>query len=104
LPLVKWLLAIRHYVVLFFLDIAAFVVVIVVWFAILFNGTSPGACSTSSRGHPLEHPGDRLCVHPRHRPVPAVPAGPVGDQSHETGSIVVWRHVCLDPGRSRRKA
>ena len=26
-------------------------------------------------GHPLEHPGDRLCVHPRHRPVPAVPAG-----------------------------
>jgi hypothetical protein len=39
LPLVKWLLAIPHYVVLFFLDIAAFVVVIVVWFAILFNGT-----------------------------------------------------------------
>ena len=29
LPLVKWLLAIPHYVVLFFLDIAAFVVVIV---------------------------------------------------------------------------
>jgi Domain of unknown function (DUF4389) len=41
LPLVKWLLAIPHYVVLFFLDIAAFVVVIVVWFAILFNGTYP---------------------------------------------------------------
>src|SRR6266446_6631744 len=41
LPLVKWLLAIPHYVVLFFLDIAAFVVVIVVWFAILFTGTYP---------------------------------------------------------------
>jgi Domain of unknown function (DUF4389) len=41
LPLVKWLLAIPHYVVLFFLDIAAFVVVIVAWFAILFTGTYP---------------------------------------------------------------
>jgi hypothetical protein len=41
LPLVKWLLAIPHYVVLFFLDIAAFVVVIVIWFVILFTGTYP---------------------------------------------------------------
>ena len=41
LPLVKWLLAIPHYVVLFFLDIAAFVVVIVAWFAILFTGRYP---------------------------------------------------------------
>src|SRR6266851_2493296 len=37
LPLVKWLLAIPHYIVLFFLGIAAFVVVIVVWFVILFT-------------------------------------------------------------------
>lgn len=42
LPLVKWLLAIPHYIVLFFLNIAAFVVVIVAWFAILFTGTYPG--------------------------------------------------------------
>jgi Domain of unknown function (DUF4389) len=41
LPLVKWFLAIPHYVVLFFLDIAAVVVVIVAWFAILFTGTYP---------------------------------------------------------------
>jgi hypothetical protein len=41
LPLVKWLLAIPHYVVLFFLGIAAFVVVIVAWFAILFTGHYP---------------------------------------------------------------
>src|SRR5437762_6044483 len=41
LPLVKWLLAIPHYIVLFFLDIAAFVVVIVTWFAILFTGRYP---------------------------------------------------------------
>ena len=41
LPLVKWLLAIPHYIVLFFLGIAAFVVVTVVWFAILFTGRYP---------------------------------------------------------------
>jgi hypothetical protein len=41
LPLVKWLLAIPHYIVLFFLEIGAFVVVIVVWFAILFTGRYP---------------------------------------------------------------
>ena len=41
LPLVKWLLAIPHYVVLFFLYIAAFFVVIAAWFAILFTGRFP---------------------------------------------------------------
>lgn len=41
LPLVKWFLAIPHYVVLFFLDIAAIVVVIIVWFAVLFTGRYP---------------------------------------------------------------
>ena len=41
LPLVKWLLAIPHYVVLFFLDIAAFVVIVITWFAILFTGRYP---------------------------------------------------------------
>lgn len=43
LPLVKWFLAIPHYIVLFFLDIGAFVVVIVAWFAILFTGHYPRA-------------------------------------------------------------
>src|SRR6202049_2548772 len=41
LPLVKWLLAIPHYVVLFFLGIAAAVSIIVAWFAILFTGRYP---------------------------------------------------------------
>ncbi|HEY3007683.1 MAG TPA: DUF4389 domain-containing protein [Micromonosporaceae bacterium] len=41
LPLVKWLLAIPHYIVLFFLDIGAFVAVVVAWFAILFTGSYP---------------------------------------------------------------
>src|SRR3954466_452342 len=41
LPLVKWFLAIPHYIVLFFLYLAVIVVVIVAWFAILFTGRYP---------------------------------------------------------------
>jgi hypothetical protein len=41
LPLVKWFLAIPHYIVLFFLYIGAFFVVIAAWFAILFTGRYP---------------------------------------------------------------
>ena len=41
MPLVKWLLAIPHYVVLFFLGIAALVSIIVAWFAIIFTGRYP---------------------------------------------------------------
>jgi hypothetical protein len=41
LPLVKWLLAIPHYIVLLFLHIAVVVVVVVAWFAILFTGRFP---------------------------------------------------------------
>jgi hypothetical protein len=41
LPLVKWLLAIPHYIVLFFLAIAAVFAVIIAWFAILFTGRYP---------------------------------------------------------------
>ncbi|HXO09666.1 MAG TPA: DUF4389 domain-containing protein [Solirubrobacteraceae bacterium] len=41
LPLVKWLLAIPHYIVLFFLTIAALLAAIFAWFAILFTGRYP---------------------------------------------------------------
>jgi hypothetical protein len=41
LPIVKWLLAIPHYVVLFFLDIGAFFAAIGAWFAIVFTGRYP---------------------------------------------------------------
>jgi hypothetical protein len=41
LPLVKWLLAIPHYIVLFFLWIASVAVVVAAWFAILFTGRFP---------------------------------------------------------------
>ncbi len=41
LPLVKWLLAIPHLIILVFLALAALVVVIIAWFAILFTGRYP---------------------------------------------------------------
>jgi hypothetical protein len=41
LPLVKWFLAIPHYIVLAFLGIAALVCVVIAWFAILFTGRYP---------------------------------------------------------------
>jgi hypothetical protein len=41
LPLVKWLMAIPHYIVLFFLEVGAFFAVIGAWFAILFTGRYP---------------------------------------------------------------
>ena len=41
LPLVKWFLAIPHYIVLAFLVVGAVVCVIIAWFAILFTGRYP---------------------------------------------------------------
>jgi len=43
LPLVKWLLALPHYVVLVFLWLGAVVAVVIAWFAILFTGRYPRA-------------------------------------------------------------
>ncbi len=39
--LVKWLLAIPHYIILFFLGIAYFILTIVAFYAILFTGRYP---------------------------------------------------------------
>ncbi len=41
LPLIKWLLALPHYVVLFFLHVGMLFAVIAAWFAILFTGRYP---------------------------------------------------------------
>jgi hypothetical protein len=41
LPLVKWLLALPHYLVLIVLSVGAFFAVVIAWFAILFTGRYP---------------------------------------------------------------
>jgi hypothetical protein len=41
LPLVKWLLALPHYLVLTVLSIGAFFAVVIAWFAIVFTGRYP---------------------------------------------------------------
>jgi hypothetical protein len=50
LPLVKWFLAIPHYVVLFFLYIGAFFAILFAWFAILFTGRYPRELFTFVEG------------------------------------------------------
>ena len=50
LPLVKWLLAFPHYVVLVFLNLAAVIAVIVAWFAILVTGRYPRGVFTFVEG------------------------------------------------------
>jgi hypothetical protein len=40
-PLIKWFLAIPHWVALFFLSFVAFAIWIIAWFAILFTGRYP---------------------------------------------------------------
>ena len=93
LPLVKWLLAIPHFIVLVFLGLGAFVSVVIAWFAILFTGRYPrglfdyvvgvGRWGTARHG---------LRVPARHRPLPAVLAA------------ALRRARGSRPGRRRRRA
>jgi hypothetical protein len=50
LPLVKWLLAIPHYIVLFFLTIGAVLAALGAWFAILTTGHYPRGLFTYIEG------------------------------------------------------
>jgi hypothetical protein len=80
MPLVKWLLAIPHFIVLFFLTIAAFVCVVIAWFAILFTGRYPrglfdfvldaGAGACASR--PTHPSWPRTAIQPFSEPVRAL--------------------------------
>lgn len=79
LPLVKWFLAIPHYVVLFFLWIGAVVAVIMAWFAILFTGRYPRGLFDYVEG--VIRWGNRVTAYAfilttdRYPPVPAAPIG-----------------------------
>jgi hypothetical protein len=50
LPLVKWFLAIPHYIALALLGIATVVAVVIAWFAILFTGRYPRSIFTFVEG------------------------------------------------------
>ena len=91
LPLAKWLLAIPHYIVLFFLYLAAIVAVIFAWFAILFTRRYPrgifdfveGVIRWHNRvvGYALilvtdAYPPFSLGQSPATPPAPVPPAGP----------------------------
>ena len=52
LPLVKWFLAIPHYILLVFLGLGAVVSVILAWFAILFTGHTRERYLTTSSASP----------------------------------------------------
>jgi hypothetical protein len=63
LPLVKWFLAIPHYIVLAFLYLAAIIAVILAWFAILFTGRYPRWNVRLRAGRdPLAQPRRGLCT------------------------------------------
>ena len=67
LPVVKWLLALPHYVVLFILVLAAILAVIVAWIAILFTAAvSPGALRLRGGSHEVAQPGHGICLHSGH--------------------------------------
>jgi len=51
MPLIKWLLAIPHFIVLYFLGIAAGVVVLIGFFAVLFTGKWPDGLRTFLIGY-----------------------------------------------------
>ena len=101
LPLVKWFLAIPHYVVLLFLGIAALFVWVVAWFAILFTGRYPRSLFAFVVGvvrwpapNPLREPARRTHRHrvrrggrphrPPHRPYRVTCPEPHGGQAQLT--------------------
>ena len=51
MPLVKWFLAIPHWVALIFLTLATLLVAIYAWFAILFTGTYPRGAFEFAEGY-----------------------------------------------------
>ena len=68
----RWVLAIPHYIVLFFLHIAAFFVVIIAWFAVPVHGRYPRGMFEFVEGRDPggAEPRRRLRPDPRHRRLP----------------------------------
>jgi hypothetical protein len=77
LPLVKWLLAIPHYVVLLFLWLAALLFAIAAWSAILFTGRFPRGMFDLIESVLRWTDGVEVRAAARHRPLPALPPEPL---------------------------
>ena len=83
LPLVKWLLAIPHYIVLFFLDIAGVLRTDRDLVRHRVHRPLPARhLQLRRRRFPLAQPRHRLRVHPGHRPGPALQAGTITQARH----------------------
>ena len=59
---VKWLLAIPHFIALFFLAIGAYVVLIISWFAVIITGAFPESMFNYWSGPALDGPRPGVCV------------------------------------------
>ena len=96
MPLVKWLLAIPHVLVLLFLVIATFFVVVFAWFAILFTGRYPRrGLRLRRRCRPLGLPGPGVRLAASDRPLSAIQRGAVGPPP--------GRPRCPPPAPGRRR-
>jgi membrane protein YdbS with pleckstrin-like domain len=71
LPLVKWLLAIPHYLILVVLSVAAVFTIVIAWFAILFTGPA-WLVRLCGRRQPLVAARSGVRVLARHRPLSAL--------------------------------
>ena len=79
LPLVKWLLAIPHYIVLTLLGVIATLLLVLAWFAIVFTGRYPRGLFRFMFGRePLVAARGGLHVAAHHRPLPALQLRGVG--------------------------
>jgi len=105
LPLVKWLFAIPHFIVLAVLSVVAFFAVVIAWFAILFTGRYPrGAVRFRCRSRPLgaARPGVRdpfsspTATHPSRSPEPP---GDRARRSRDPPIFAPSKHQ--GPGRSQ---
>ena len=72
LPLIKWLLAVPHYIVILLLGVVTLVLVIFAWFAILFTGRYPREIFDFVVGVSRWTWRPGLCAPARDRPLPAV--------------------------------
>jgi hypothetical protein len=92
LPLVKWLLAIPHYIALIFLTIGALLAAIFAWFAIVLTGRYPRSVFEYIEGVIRWHnPRRGLRLSSDHRPLPAIQSADLNSRSAGQGIMLLAR-------------